>query len=253
MAEPLHKGSSEPGDRKKNFALLVDGYAKDLFTTGMLLQRLGHDVYIANSGEDALKIIDAALPVLVMSELTLPQMSGLELLIRIKHEARTKDVPVIIQTATDDDKKKELCRVSGCSAFLKKPADPGVIFSAIQQATEAIPRQFIRLKTLLPVMVAGSSTGPGKSAGTECVSDLSEAGIFVRTLNPRPLGSVLAVTIIIRTIAIKVKAMVIHSVTLNPGLFQEPGMGMKFVEISSTDREVIRNVIKGQILKDITG
>lgn len=239
-------------DRKKDFAVLVDGFAKDLFTTGMMLHRLGHDVYIANNGEDALRIIDAALPVLIMTELALPQMSGLELLIRVKHEAKTKSIPVIIHTSADDEKKKELCRISGCAAILKKPADPGALFNAIQQATEAIPRQFIRLRTLLPVMVGGGAA-PGKTAGTEYVTDLSEAGIFVRTLQPRHQGTVVPVTIIIRSIPIKVRAMVVHSVTLAPGLFREPGMGMKFTEISTTDREVIRNVIKGQILKDIMG
>ncbi len=238
-------------ENKKDFALLVDGFVRDLFATGLILQRLGYDVYISNSGEDALKIIDAALPALVITELALPQMSGLELLVCIKHDARTKAVPVVIQTAGDDEKKKELCRVSGCSAFLKKPVDPGALYSAIQQATEPTPRQFIRLRTLLPAMVGGNPAAGASS--TEYISELSEAGFFVRTLNPRSINSILSVTIIIRSIPIKVKAAVVRSVTLSPGLFKEPGMGMKITEISTTDREVLRNVIKGQILKDISG
>ncbi len=235
---------------KKNFALLVDGFAKDLFATGMILQRLGYEVYIVHTAEDALKIIDAALPVLVITELALPQMSGLELLVRVKHDPKMKSLPVIVQTTGEDEKKKELCRASGCSAFLKKPVDPGMLYTAVQEATEAIPRQFIRLRTLLPAMVGGN---PAAGSSTEYVTELSEAGIFVRTLHPRPINTVVPVTIIIRSMPIKMKALVVHSVTLSPGLFKEPGMGMKFVEISTTDREVLRNVIKGQILKDITG
>lgn len=238
-------------DRKKNFAILVDGYVKDLFTTGMMLQRMDYDVYIVNSGEDAVKIMEAARPALVITELALPQMSGLELLIRVKHDPKTKTVPVIIQTSNDEEKKKELCRVSGCSAFLRKPVDPGTLYTAIQEATEAIPRQFIRLRTLLPVMVGG--LGAAGTGSTEYVTEISEAGIFVRTLNPRPINSLLPVTIIIRSIPIKMKALVVHSVSLTPGLFKEPGMGMKFVDISSTDREVLKNVIKGQVLRDIPG
>ncbi len=235
---------------KKNFALLVDGYAKDLFATGMVLQRLGYEVYIVNTGEDGLKIIEAAMPVLVITELLLPQMSGLELLVRIKHDPKMKSMPVIVHTAGEDDKKKELCRASGCFAFLKKPVDPGTLYSAVQEATEAIPRQFIRLRTLLPAMVGGN---PAAGTSTEYVTELSEGGLFVRTLHPRPINTILPVTIIIRSIPIKIKALVVHSVTLSTGLFKEPGMGMKFVEISTTDREVLRNVIKGQILKDIMG
>jgi CheY-like chemotaxis protein len=247
---------TEPGsrqaDRKKSFAILADGFAKDLFTTGMMLQKLDYDVYIVNSAEDAFRIIDAAMPTLIITELLLPHMSGLELLVRIKHDDRTRQVPVIIHTANDDEQKKKLCQATGCSAFLKKPVEPIALYSAIQHATEKIPRQFIRLRTLLPAMVGG----PGASAtqiGTDYVTELSEGGIFVRTLNPRPVNAVLPVTIMIRSMPIKVKAMVVRSVTLSPGLFHEPGMGMKFVDISATDREVLRNVIKGQILKDIIG
>jgi hypothetical protein len=110
----------------------------------------------------------------------------------------------------------------------------------------------MRLRTLLPVMVGGSSAA-GNSGSTEYVTEISEAGIFVRTLHPRPVNAILPVTLIIRSVPIKAKAMVVHSISLTPGLYPEPGMGMKFVEISNTDREVLRNVIKGQILKDMPG
>jgi CheY-like chemotaxis protein len=242
-------GDNAP-DRKTSFALLVDGYVRDLFTTGMILQRLGYDVFIANTAEDALKIIDAALPVLVINELALPQMSGLELLVRIKHDPRTKSIPVIIHTTLDDPKREDLCRASGCSAILKKPVDPGALYRAIQQATEITPRRHIRLRTLLPVRVGGPPI-PGSSTSTEYVSALSEDGIFVRTLTPRQIGIVLPVTIIIHSIPIKLKAVVLHNVTIRPGMFKEPGMAMKFVEIAQTDRELLRNYIKGQIMKDI--
>jgi CheY-like chemotaxis protein len=237
-------------DRKASFALLVDGFVRDLFTTGMILQRLGHDVYIANTGEDALKIMEAALPVLVITELTLPQMSGLELLVRIKHDPAMKTAPVIMHTSLDDPKREDLCRASGCSAILKKPIDIGALYSAIQQATEINPRKHIRLQTLLPARVGGTAA-TSSSTSTEYVSALSEEGIFVRTLSPRQVNAVLPVTIIIHSIPVKLKAVVLRNITMNRGLFREPGMAMKFVEISQTDRELLRNFIKGQIMKDI--
>ena len=54
-------------EQKKSYALLVDSFARDLLATGLILQRLDYDVYIANSGEDALKIISAAAPELVIT------------------------------------------------------------------------------------------------------------------------------------------------------------------------------------------
>ncbi len=240
----------EPQSGKKQFALLVDSYVRDLFTTGIILQRLNYDVYIVNSAEDALRIIDAASPALVMSELSLPRTTGLELLVRIKQDPRTKDIPVIIHTASDDPKHKTHCLAAKCSAFLRKPAEPDVLYAAIQQATEATPRSFIRLRTLLPANVGGRAA-VGNMEGTEYVSELSEKGLFVHTLSPRQVNAVLPVTLMIHSVPVKLRATVLYSITMSPGLKREPGMGMKFQEISDTDLELIRNFIKGQIMKDI--
>ncbi len=237
-------------DRKKGFALLVDGYVRDLFTTGLILQRLDYDVYITNTAEDALKIIDAALPALVITELSLPQMSGLEMLVRLRHDSRTRDIPVMMHTSQDDPNREKMCRASGCAAFLKKPVDPGALYSVIQQATEATPRQYIRLRTLLPVRVGGL-VSTGNTVSTEYVSELSENGVFVCTLSPRLVEAVFPVTLMIHSIPVKLKAMVLRTVIMNSGFFEEPGMAMKFVEISPTDRELLRNFIKGQIMRDI--
>lgn len=238
------------GEQSKRFALLVDGFVRDLFTTGMILQRLDYDVYIVNTAEDALTIMAAAKPVLVITELSLPRASGLELLVRIKQDPKTKTIPVIVHTAAADPAKERHCLASGCASFLKKPVEPDDFFRAIQEATEITPRSHFRLKTLLPVMVGGQTLAGGVLP-TEYVTELSESGVFVRTLNPRPVNVVFPVTIIIHSMPVKLRAIVLRSSGINVGMFSEPGMGMKFVEMTDTDRELIRNFIKGQIMKDI--
>lgn len=237
-------------DRRKGYALLVDGYVKDLFATGMIFQRLDYEVFITNSGEDALRIIGAALPDLVITELSLQQMSGLELLVRLKDDPETRDIPVIVQTAMGDRKREEHCLASGCAAFLKKPVEIDELYCAIQTATEAKPRRHIRLRTLLPVRIGGEV--PSEAANSvEFVSELSENGIFVRTMNPRPVDAVVPVNLIIQSMAVKFKAAVVRKIEMSPGLFKEPGMGMRVVEISDTSRELLRNFIKGQIMKEV--
>ena len=54
-------GAELPHSRRK-IAVLADGFVKDLFTTGVVLQRLDYDVFIVNSAEDALKLIEAGFP-----------------------------------------------------------------------------------------------------------------------------------------------------------------------------------------------
>lgn len=62
-------GATHWSRTRKSYALLVDSYVRDLFATGVILQRLDYEVDIANSGENARKIIDAAMPELVITEL----------------------------------------------------------------------------------------------------------------------------------------------------------------------------------------
>lgn len=237
-------------DRRKGYALLVDGYVKDLFTTGMIFQRLNYEVYITSSGEDALKIIGAALPELVITELSLHKMSGLELLVRLKQDRETRNIPVIVQTANGDQKCEEHCRATGCAAFLRKPVDLEELYCAIQAATKTKPRRHIRLRTLLPVSIGGQIPSE-EDCSVEFVSELSESGIFVRTMTPRPVDTVVPVNLVIQSMAVKFKAAVVRKIEMSPGLFKEPGMGMKVVEISDTSRELLRNFIKGQIMKEV--
>jgi CheY-like chemotaxis protein len=244
------QGRKSSGKRRPS-AILVDGYVRDLFATGIILQRLDYDVYIVNCAEDALEIMQAGAPSLVITELSLPQMSGLELLMRIKQDPQLRGLPSIIHTASDDTKHEKFCRAAGCSDYLKKPVEPDALYAAIQRATESTPRRFIRLRTLLPVMIGGRPAATPGNTSTEYVSELSEDGIFVHTLRPRPVNSVVPVTIIIHSIPVKLRAMVLRAFPLSRGLVKEPGMGMKFFDISATDRELIRNYIKGQIMKDI--
>ncbi|HEY6010590.1 MAG TPA: response regulator [Nitrospirota bacterium] len=236
-------------ERRNGFALLVDGYMRDLFSTGIILQRLQYDVYIVSSAEDALRIIDAAAPAMLITELALPQMSGLELLVRVKHDPAMKAIPVIVLTGTDDANREKLCIASGCACYLKKPIEPDTLYTAIQRVTEIMPRQYMRLRIMLPARVSGAAAGEAMS--TEYVSEVSENGLFICTLNPRPVNTILTVTVMIHSIPIRAKAMVLRCVTIDRERFTEPGMGMKFVEISRTDRELIRNFIKGHIIKDM--
>ena len=250
----IKRAASKQGFQKqdcvKSYALLVDGYVRDLFATGLILQRLNYDVFIANSGEDALKHIELSLPDLVITELSLQNMSGLELLFHLKHTPETKDIPVIIHTAIGDTKHEQHCRATGCAAFLKKPVEPDLLYSAIQQATEMRPRSFIRLRTLLPVRVGGPA--PKDAANSvEYITEISENDFFVRTLNPRIINAVLPVNLIINSLPIKVMAKVARTVTIREGVFKEPGMGMLITEISDMHRELLRNYIKHHIMRDI--
>ena len=172
------RSNNRPGTRgfgsEKRFLVIVDGNSHDLFTTGMLLQRLDYNVFTTSNAEEALQYLAIALPSALVTELLLPSMNGMELINRIKKDARTKDVPVIVQTNMRDPKIEELSLLAGCAAYLKKPLEPSVLYRTIQHAIESTPRHYIRLSTCFKVAIEEDT--PSVSASHECVTALSETG-----------------------------------------------------------------------------
>ena len=234
-------------DREARTILLVDGSASILFYLGMLLKRLEYRVATAQSAEDALRAMEDALPSIVVAETSLPGMSGTDLLKRIKDSPRMKDVPVVMLTSQNDAGLKDTCERLGCAGFLYKPLEPDMLYRRLQAVSESIPRANIRFATSLKVIVTEAAGVPR----TESVTEISEGGLFIRTLDARPKDELLLVRIFLPQREISAKAVVLYSFTETAGSPKEPGMGMKFVEISDTDRREIKNFIKEQLIGDI--
>jgi hypothetical protein len=102
----------------------------------------------------------------------------------------------------------------------------------------------------LKVML-GDGTSKGGAERTEYVTTISEGGLYVRTLYPRPKNTSTPVMLFLKHRTIRATALVLYSQALKGGFFREPGMGMKFVEISQEDRTFMRRFIKEQLTSDL--
>jgi CheY-like chemotaxis protein len=74
-----------------------------------------------------------ATPLLVLLDLNLPGLDGYQVLTRLKADARTKRIPVIILTTTDDPREIARCYDLGCNIYLTKPVDYKQFTEAIRQ------------------------------------------------------------------------------------------------------------------------
>jgi CheY-like chemotaxis protein len=234
-------------NRETRSILLVDDSASILFYLGMLLKRLEYRVATAQSAEDALRAMDGFLPSIVVTETSLPGMSGTDLLKRIKNSPRMKTVPVVMLTSRSDPGLKNICEGLGCAGFLYKPVEPDMLYRRLQAVSESIPRANIRLATSLNVTVT-EGTGASQAG---IATEISEGGLFIRALDPRPKDATLRVRIALPQKEIDAKAVVLYSSTAAAGPLKEPGMGMKFVEIADADRQEIRRFIKEKLVGDI--
>ncbi len=82
------------------------------------------EIIYANSGSQAVEIALSENPDLVVTELKLPEMNGIELMERLKSEDVTANIPVIVMSSNDDDSHYHMSISSGARAYLVKPFSP---------------------------------------------------------------------------------------------------------------------------------
>ena len=97
-----------------------------------ILEKTGHLIMTATCGKTALDWISNSKPDLVLLDVMLPDMNGIELCKRIKEDRETRRVPVIILTGIMDNKTKMQANlVAHADLFLNKPIENKDLISAI--------------------------------------------------------------------------------------------------------------------------
>jgi CheY-like chemotaxis protein len=74
-----------------------------------------------------------ALPLLMLLDLNLPQLDGYQVLTRLKADARTRHIPVLILTTTDEPYEIERCYALGCNVYITKPVEYEQFAEAIRK------------------------------------------------------------------------------------------------------------------------
>ena len=102
------------------------------------LEREGFPITATSNGEDALRILEKETPGLILLDLMLPGMDGLETCRLIKQETRTKNVPIIMLTAKSEESDVVVGLQLGADDYLTKPFSPKVLIARIK----AVLRRF---------------------------------------------------------------------------------------------------------------
>jgi len=106
---------------------------------GKFLVAKGHAVAYASSGTDALRLLAADPSDLLVLDLRLPEMSGVELLQKVRKSPRLKDLPVIVMTGVfKGERYAEAARGLGVRHYLEKPFSREAFVAAIDEAVAAI-------------------------------------------------------------------------------------------------------------------
>lgn len=108
---------------KKRRVMVVDDDVISRKLTSHLLRHEGYEVVQTSDASDALDRLKAAPPCLVLVDLHLPVMDGLELTRRMKADPATKHIPVVAVTADAMKGAEESALAAGCDSFVTKPLD----------------------------------------------------------------------------------------------------------------------------------
>ena len=111
--------------------LVVDDNAQNLKLARVLLRAEGYDVRTAVDAEEALDLLAGYTPRLILMDLQLPGMDGLELTRRLKADPARRDILVIALTAYAMKGDHERALAAGCDGYLAKPIDTDALSSLV--------------------------------------------------------------------------------------------------------------------------
>jgi two-component system sensor histidine kinase/response regulator len=107
-----------------------------------LLQMRGHHVEVANNGREAIAALERRQFDVVLMDLEMPEMDGLEAaaMIRRREAVRGGHVPIVAMTAHAIKGFRSRCLEAGMDDYITKPIKPAEMFKAVESASTESPR-----------------------------------------------------------------------------------------------------------------
>ena len=132
-------------DSQQAEILLIDDHVGDIQLTLLALKNSLYDekTYVVRDGSEALQYIfnkdiyknreGKELPKLILLDLNLPKVSGIDVLRKIKSDSRTKEIPVVILTVSEDSEDARECFTLGANSYVIKSTDFAVFTISLNE------------------------------------------------------------------------------------------------------------------------
>ena len=112
--------------------LVVDDEDRNLRLMTLLLTSFGYDVLTASNGEEALEKVHDIPPDVILLDVMMPQIDGLEVARQLKREEETKIIPIVMVTALNEVEDRVKALEAGADDFLNKPVDKTELRARVQ-------------------------------------------------------------------------------------------------------------------------
>jgi CheY-like chemotaxis protein/HPt (histidine-containing phosphotransfer) domain-containing protein len=144
--------------------LVVDDEPVNLKLADILLRKEGYKIYTAPHAEQALQVLRGLVPDVILADISLPGMDGLEFTRQVRRDVRTRDVTVIVLTAFSSKGDRERAAEAGCDGYITKPIETLTLAKRIRE---------VLARKAPPAAVVTSAPAPARAPGLMNGLDLS--------------------------------------------------------------------------------
>jgi len=113
--------------------MTVDDSASVRQMVSFTLENAGYGVIAAEDGKDALAKINGAGVKMVITDLNMPNMDGIELIKALRAEAAYKFIPIVFLTTESQDSKKQEGKAAGATGWIVKPFKPDQLLGVVKK------------------------------------------------------------------------------------------------------------------------
>jgi PAS domain S-box-containing protein len=131
----LPKGMTAPGEPPRVRIVVAEDNEVNAIVFRQILEAAGHVFALASNGEEAIALWQKHKPDVILMDVSMPVMDGLEAARRIRHMERVADLPpvaIVAVTAFDTDSGRELCLTHGMDDYIAKPISPEALEAKIK-------------------------------------------------------------------------------------------------------------------------
>lgn len=228
--------------------LLADDSKLFLQIEKTFLQRTRVKILTASDGKEALELAQQHLPNVVILDLNMPEMDGVECCHAIKQDPSLNDTAVMMVTTEGRPQDQDRCRNAGCDEVLLKPINRTEFLKKVEKLLR-LPVRRKRYQAKIKVQYGENDV----SSLTGYSIDISTGGLFIKTEKPFDLSDSLALRFSLpghaREIICRSKVAWVNSPQKPVKLDWHPGMGTQFVDISLGELNAIRNFIESNLLE----
>ncbi len=166
------EGPTTNSDGQKESILVVDDNADIRNYLQTLLADDGYEISAAGDGKEALDQIEKIMPDLIVSDVMMPEVDGLELCRQIKSDLRTSHIPVILLTARSSTVHEVSGLKHGADDYIRKPFDASVVKTRISSLLDN--RKKVRTNLLNKIRFEPSADLQVENADDKFIKDFSE-------------------------------------------------------------------------------